>query len=102
MFRIFKRKYSVTLRGENFNFLSESGVNNLGFFTTRVVSAESPEEAEKKAVELIKSDDSLINMLSDQEQVVTPKIFVEGIHLCPWWKKKGGGYSFFDMEKLNE
>jgi len=85
--------------GENFEIISDGRVQNLGFFATRFVKANSDEEAEYKAVELIKNDSSLKSMMADNSKL-TPKIYLEGLSSARWWKKLGGeGYSFFNMEE---
>ena len=60
------------LRGENFEINSESGLENLGFMTTRFVKAKTPEEAELIAVEMIRTDSSLLEMLH-KESNLEPK-----------------------------
>ena len=92
------KKYSVMLRGENFEINIEGKVDNLGFYTTRIVKANSPEEAEQKAVELIKNDDNLIQIIQPNSQE-TPMIYLESMSEVPWWRRVGGsGYSFWPME----
>lgn len=91
-------KYQVMLRGENFELIWEGQVKNLGFFTTRWVKAESIEDAEQKAVTLIKQDDSLKAMMVEQP-TLTPMIYLEEVTIAKWWKRLGGkGYSFWEME----
>lgn len=91
------------LRGENFLIRTESEIENLGFMTTRRVTADSVEEAEVNAVDLIRNDPALIGVMADQDESLPPKIFAEEIYPCKWWKKTGGkGYTFFDMDKLDE
>jgi hypothetical protein len=91
-------KYGVMLRGENFEIKSESGVENLGFFTTRFVKARTPEEAELVAVDMIRKDKSLLEILS-RESKLEPNVYLEKIWPERWWKRIGGsGYSFYAME----
>lgn len=91
-------KYGVMLRGENFEVTSSAGVENLGFMATRFVKAKNPEEAELIAVEMIRSDESLLGMLF-RESKLEPKIYLEEIWLERWWKRLGGGgYTFYSME----
>ena len=86
------------LRGENFEINSASGVENLGFMTTRIVNANNPEEAELIAVEMVRKDSSLLEMLH-KESNLEPKIFLEEVWHARWWKRLGGkGYTFFPME----
>jgi hypothetical protein len=91
-------KYGVMLRGENFEIISETGVENLGFVTTRFVKAKTPEEAELIAVNMIRTDKNLLKILS-KESKLEPKIYLEEMWLARWWKRLGGGgYTFYSME----
>lgn len=86
------------LRGENFQIKSATGVENLGFFTTRFVNARTPEAAELVAIEMVRTDKSLLEALS-RESKLEPKVYLEKIWPERWWKRIGGnGYSFFAME----
>jgi len=86
------------LRGENFEIKSEAGVKNLGFFTTRFVKAINPEAAELVAVDMIRTDKSLLEILS-RESKLESKIYLEKMWPERWWKRLGcSGYSFYPME----
>lgn len=86
------------LRGENFEVNSESGVENLGFMTTRFVKAKTPEEAELIAVEMIWNDSGLLEILH-KESYLEPKIYLEEMWRVHWWKRLGGGgYTFYAMD----
>jgi hypothetical protein len=86
------------LRGENFEIKAEDGIENLGFFTTRIVKANTPEEAELKAVEMVKTDKDLLESLSEKREF-EPKIYLEEMWTVRWWKRIGGkGYTFYSME----
>ena len=92
-------KYAVMLEGKNFPVIVEGHTELWGFYTTRKVKANDPQEAEHLAVELIKNDSSLTDML-DQTHNVEPMIFLDSIYHLSWWKRLGGkGYSFFNMEE---
>ncbi|GJM10587.1 MAG: hypothetical protein DHS20C11_28630 [Lysobacteraceae bacterium] len=57
-------KYKALLKGEGFPVVSETGETELlGFYATRWVKAENEEQAELAAVQLIKSDESLHELL---------------------------------------
>ncbi|MDH5631192.1 MAG: hypothetical protein OEY96_13660 [Gammaproteobacteria bacterium] len=91
-------KYQVMLRGENFEIYLDNQLKNLGFYTTRIVKGNSENEAEKKAVDLIKNDKRLLSMMKIDSRL-TPKIYLETIDSVPWWKRTGGkGYTFWPME----
>ena len=55
--------FQVLLEGQNFFVDFEGKEELLGFVTTRWVKAKNPDEAELKAVELIKQDKHLLNIL---------------------------------------
>lgn len=90
-------KYGVRLVGENYEVLLEGQHQLLGFYTTRFVKAASPEEAEIKAVDLVRRDSQLNEiMVSEPQQSAT--LSVDEMWRESWWKRLGGkGYSFFDM-----
>lgn len=91
-------KYGVMLRGENFEIKTEDGIENLGFFTTRIVKANIPKEAELKAKEMVKKDKNLLESLSEKRDF-EPKIYLEKMWKERWWKRAGGkGYTFYSME----
>lgn len=91
-------KYQVLLRGENCELHWEGKIKNLGFFTTRLVKADSVEEAENKAVQLIKNDKWLQSALVVKSEY-SPMIYMEEISQVKWWKHLGGkGFTFWDME----
>lgn len=48
--------YKVEVNGENFLLDRGFGPARLGFFTARIVIAETPEEAERDAIEAIRKD----------------------------------------------
>lgn len=86
------------LRGENFEIKAEAGVENIGFFTTRFVKAKTPEEAELVAMEMVRTDKSLLEMLFTESKLES-KIYLEKTWAERWWKRLGGnGYTFFAME----
>ena len=86
------------LRGENFLIKLEDKVENLGFYATRVVKANSEKEAELRAIDLIRNDGSLISMVQKTSDI-NPKIYLESINNASWWQRLGGkGYTFWPME----
>jgi hypothetical protein len=92
-------KFQVVLRGENFPISREGGTKLTGFFTTRYVRAKRAEEAERKAVELVRYDQSLLAML-DPNSSVEPMVYLEEMARIPWWRPLGGkGYTFYPMEE---
>ncbi len=91
-------KYKVMLRGENFLIKFEDKVENLGFYTTRVVNANSAEEAESRAIDLIRNDEELLSVVQRVSDL-NPKIYLESITEASRWQRLGGkGYTFWPME----
>ena len=95
-------KFGVRLEGMNYELLFEEQQQVLGFVTTRFVKAKTQDEAELKAVDLIRNDESLNRiMVSGSLQVSTLR--VTELWQESWWKKTGGkGYTFFPMESNEE
>ncbi len=93
--------YQLLLEGKNFCFTFDEKIVNGGFYTTRWIKAESPEEAEEKAVELIKNDDSLKRMIVKSSDT-KPLIFLEAISTVSWFtyfrKSPGNGYTLYDEQ----
>ena len=95
-------KYGVCLEGKNFELKTEDGIENFGFITTRFVRAKTPDEAEVKAVELVKTDQNLLGRL-DEERKLEPMIYLVEYWKESWWKRLGGlGYSFYSMNTDDE
>jgi len=86
------------LRGENFPIKFEDKVENLGFYTTRVVKANSEDDAELRAIDLIRNDVNLISMVQNASDA-NPRLYLESISKALWWRRLGGkGYTFWPME----
>lgn len=92
------KKFKVILNGRNFRVPSESKVQKLGFFTTRWVEANDPNEAELQAVVLVKNDSDLRAAVKNEpadpptihlEEVIEVADF-EGVEV------PGAGYSFYE------
>ncbi len=90
--------YRVLLSGTDFLFDSGFGPKKSSFFTTRWVKANTPEEAELKAVELIKNDESLLAKVVKSESS-QPMIHLEEMYKVNWFeyfrKNPGKGYTFY-------
>ena len=69
--------YGVSLKGENIWLDMEGKPSRMGFFTTRYVVAENESEAEIKAVQMLRDDPKLKNVLNDKSD--PPMIYCEGI-----------------------
>lgn len=95
--------FQVVLEGRNFLIEIDGKEELLGYFATRWVKADSPEEAELKTVDLIKRDAHLIRMTKNRDgSDFSPVIYLSEICHVSWFKyfrrKPGKGYSFFPMD----
>jgi len=95
--------FQVLLEGENFFVEFDGKEELLGFVTTRWVNAKNPEEAELKAVDLIKQDKSLIDITKNfSDSDPSPMIYLSEMSNVNWFnyfrRKPGAGYSFYPME----
>ena len=88
------------LRGENFRLKDKQGNSeNLGFYTTKIVTASSFDEAELKAIDLVRQDKRLTPYNSSSN--LEPVIFLEFISLASLWNiNSGSGYTFWPMNPL--
>jgi hypothetical protein len=96
--------FQVLLEGENFFVEFEGKEELLGFVTTRWVKANDEERAELKAVELIKNDTHIQNLLRTPEsESPSPMIYLSEMCKVNWFtyirRKPGAGYLFDPMEQ---
>lgn len=93
-------RYRVLLHGVNFLLELEGERRRFGFYTTRVVRASGPEEAEAKAVELIRGDEQLAgNVLNETDD--PPMLYAEEIVKLGPLRGRGGanaGFTFYRVE----
>lgn len=98
----FMKYYQVMLEGKDF-LIDVDGKEELqGYFTTRWVKASAPEDAELKAVDLIKNDDHLISITKNMDgSKPAPMVYLSEMSKVNWFqyyrRKPGRGYSFFPM-----
>jgi hypothetical protein len=89
--------YQVMIRGENFFIRGESGVERLGFYTTRYIEAPSPSDAERCAVDHIRGDARLRSAVLNTQDA-PPEIFIEEcVEVDPDTvpDAHAGGFTFF-------
>lgn len=89
-------QYRVLLNGQNFLLNFDGKIQKTGFYITRNVKAESVEDAEQKATELIKNDEWLKNnILNDRND--SPTIYIDEIGVAEKGAKnlKNLGFSFY-------
>jgi hypothetical protein len=71
-------KYRVLLNGENFLLNFDGQLQKLGFYVTRVVVAQNPDEAELAAVNLVREDSQLKdNVLNERDD--PPMLYAEEV-----------------------
>jgi len=95
--------FAVLLEGVNF-FIEFEGKEQLqGFVTTRWVKAVDEQQAELKAVELIKNDSYIQSLLrSPENEIPKPMIYMSEMYKVNWLnyfrRQPGAGYTFYSME----
>lgn len=96
--------FQVLLEGENFFVEFDGQEELLGFVTTRWVKAQDEQQAELKAVDLIKNDTHLQNLLrTSNNELPPPMIYLSEICKVNWFtyfrRRPEAGYSFYPMEQ---
>jgi hypothetical protein len=71
-------KYRVLINGENFLINFDGQVQKVGFYTSRIVDAQNPEEAELTSVALVKGDSALKGFVLN-ERDDSPMLYAEEI-----------------------
>lgn len=73
--------YKVLLDAQNFLVSLDEKEELMGFFTTKWVEAANEEEAELKAVDLIKNDKELVDIVLNKKRglEIAPMIYLEEI-----------------------
>jgi len=91
--------YKVSLNGENFWLEMEGKHSRMGFYTTRYVVAQNEQEAENNAVQMLRDDPTLKNILNDKSD--PPMIYCEGIEVIDTFEPStvvNPGYVFYPGE----
>ena len=92
-----KRKYRILVNGQNFLLEMDGENRKTGFYTTRFVEAQDAEQAEALAVELIKSDPKLSNIVLNKRGD-SPRVYVEEIEEVKRLRAQAG-YAFYYEEE---
>ena len=93
------KHYGASLKGENFWLDMEGKPSRMGFFTARYVVAENESEAEITAVQMLRGDPKLKNVLNDKSD--PPVIYCEGIQSVEVFNPSTvvqQGYAFYPEE----
>lgn len=72
-------KFHLMMRGENFAIETDGKINRLCFFQNLFIEAEDCNAAEEKAIQMIRSDQSLRNVVRNSQDD-PPRLFVEELH----------------------
>ena len=96
------KRFKVKLHGENFLLNLNGELEKYGFYATKFVKAENPQDAEKIAIILIHQNpnlrDAVLNEAADR-----PKVNIEEIKevnfLKFFVKKSTAGFTFYPEEK---
>ena len=90
-------RYRVLVHGVNFFLELDGERRRFGFYTTRVVRASGPEEAEAKAVELIRDDGQLSSNVLNQDDD-PPMLYAEEVERLGPLRRLGApnaGFTFY-------
>ena len=98
----FMKRFKVKLHGKNFFLNLDGEPRKFGFYSTRFVRAENPEEAERIAVILTHQNQNLRKTLLNQNDD-PPKINLEGIKeisfLKFFAKKSATDFTFYPQDE---
>ncbi len=72
------KAFRVLIRGENFFLKAEGAVKRFGFYTTRYVEAADESEAESRAVDSLRQEDTLREVVVN-DRMDPPMLFAEEI-----------------------
>lgn len=84
--------------GENFPLKMDGKDRLMGFYTTRFVEAESAQEAEKVALEILRTEEPLISVEADIGKAAGAMIFFEEVIEVDKIGLSDKGFTFFGME----
>jgi len=93
------KHYRILLNGENFLISIEGKQSFMGFYTTRFVSAVTPEKAELNAVNSIKTDTKIIDITLNTIEHKQPIIYMDEIEeIKENDKEENYGYGWYHMK----
>ena len=92
-----KRKYRVLINGQNFLLNIDGEIQKTGFYTTRFVEAQDAKQAETVAIELIKSDSKLADIVLNKRGD-TPMLHIEEVEEVKRLRSQVG-YAFYSEEE---
>ncbi len=96
------KHFRILVNGEQFCMKMNGGTEVMGFYVQKVVQARDSKEAEMVAVEIIRTDDKLLNLLINSPDY-QPKLSVEEIEEVEAnFVLDNLGYSFYLDEQRNK
>lgn len=92
--------YRIRINGQNFLLNLNGTLTKFGFYTTRDIKAESLENAETIAVQLIENDEALISQILN-DRTDSPMTYIDEIRVLEIDEErlKNFGYSFYVEEE---
>ena len=95
-------RFKVILHGENFLLNLDGELKKYGFYATRFVKAENPQEAEKIAIILIHQNpnlrDTVLNEISDRPTINLEEI--KQVNFLKFFAKKSTtGFTFYPEDE---
>src|SRR5712691_11968950 len=94
------KKYKVLIRGENFLMNLDGEDHRLGFYTRAFVEGQDKEEAEQRAISLLRDDQEFRRSVLN-EQSDSPMMFADEIHELESFEGLNlprTGFAFFSEE----
>jgi len=73
-------KYQILMNVDNIFLLLDGKLRLMGYYQTVKVEAETPEQAELRAVEIIRNDEEIKSIWIQEKQKTAPRIFAEEIY----------------------
>jgi len=96
------KRFEIKLHGKNFLFNLDGDLKKFGFFATKFVEAENPQEAEKMAIILIRQNpnlrDAVLNENADRPTIDLEEI--KEVNFLKFFSKKSTtGFTFYPEEE---
>ena len=96
------KRFEVKLHGKNFLFNLDGELKKFGFYATKFVTAENPQEAEKIAIILIRQNpnlrDTVLNENADRPTINLEEI--KEVNFLKFFAKKSTtGFTFYSEDE---
>ena len=96
------KKFLILIHGENYLCKEGDGVIPKGFYVTRCVEAVDAESAQEVALDMVRDDQALANIVNDETN--TPWLSIDKVSEVDEWtalKPPGSGFAFYIEEDEN-